>query len=62
MALPEFNYYLEVLNNASVALNAAQTVRENPEDRKAMNYMRTQKLRGRIKEVPCKENGFIVEV
>lgn len=62
MALPEFNHHLEVLNNASNILSAAQNVKEDPEYKQAMNYMRTQKMRGRIKEIPCKKNGYTVEV
>lgn len=62
MAVSDFDYYLSILNSHRDCLLAAQKVKDDPAYKKAMNYMRTQKIRGRIKEVPTKENGFSVEV
>lgn len=61
MCVTEFMFHLQVIEECREILNKAEAIKKSPEFRKAMGYMRTQKQRGRIKEVPCKANGYIVE-
>lgn len=61
MSITNFNYHAKVIEESREILNKAEEVRNNPEFRKAMGYMRTQKQRGRISEMPSKANGYAIE-
>lgn len=57
-----FEEHKTVIDAARETLMAAVHIKEDPEFIKAMAYMKVQKMRGKIKEAPCKENNYSIRM